>query len=94
MPRVFKPEAAGHIKATIQFHITGDKGGNWHLRIEDGRCTCREGTAEKADLIISTPADVWLRIARGELSGQAAYMSGSYKVKGDMNLLFRMQSMF
>ena len=59
-----------------------------------GPATFHEGPANKPNLTIKTPADVWLKISRGELNGQQAFMNGRYKVEGDMNLLLRMKHLF
>ena len=36
MPRAFNSEVAGDLKGSIQFLISGDKGGKWVLFIADG----------------------------------------------------------
>ncbi len=94
MATVFNPAAAGDLQADIQFVVTGDEPGNYVLRIRDGRCTAHEGTVARPTLTIHTPADVWLRIARNELSGQAAYVKGLYRVEGDFGLLLRLGDLF
>ena len=45
-------------------------------------------------MTITTPAAVWLAISRGELDGQQAFMSGKYKVEGDLSLLLKLKSLF
>ncbi|MCP4709086.1 MAG: SCP2 sterol-binding domain-containing protein, partial [Planctomycetes bacterium] len=41
-----------------------------------------------------TPSDVWLKISRGEMNGQLAFMTRKYKVKGKMGLLMKFNKMF
>jgi multimeric flavodoxin WrbA len=94
MPSAFQPEAAEGLTAVYQFEVQGDESFVAHLRIARGTCTFQEGPSEKPNLIIKTPADVWLKISRGELSGQQAFMDGRYKVEGDMNLLLKMSRLF
>jgi putative sterol carrier protein len=43
---------------------------------------------------IKTPADVWLKISRGELNGATAFMTGKFKVSGKMDLLMKMAKFF
>ena len=43
---------------------------------------------------IFTPADVWLKIARKELNGAFALMTGKYKARGQIGLLLKMDSLF
>ncbi|MDI6870198.1 MAG: NAD(P)H-dependent oxidoreductase [Bacillota bacterium] len=90
----FNPAAAGDLRADIQFHVTGKEAGDYVLRIGDRRCTFHTGTVPKPRLTIDTPSEVWLRIARGELSGQTAYLKGLYRVEGDLGLLIRMGRLF
>ncbi|MBC7226126.1 MAG: NAD(P)H-dependent oxidoreductase [Thermoflexales bacterium] len=94
MATVFNPAAAGDLRADIQFVVAGEEPGHYVLRIRDGRCTAHEGTVSRPTLTIHTPADVWLKIARNELSGQAAYVKGMYRVEGDFGLLLRLGSLF
>jgi putative sterol carrier protein len=65
-----------------------------HLRIAGGACTFHEGPADKPDLTLKTPADVWLKISKGELNGQQAFMDRRYQVEGDLNLLLKMNRLF
>ena len=65
-----------------------------YLQIEDGKCTFHEGPADSPSVFIKTPADVWLAIAKGEMDGQQAFMSGKYKVEGDLSLLMKLSQLF
>ncbi len=94
MPLGFHPEAAGHLKAEIQFNLTGRGGGKMVLSIADGQCTVREGEAPSPTLTIISPADIWLKITRREIDPARALMDGLYEVKGDMNLLMKMGDLF
>ena len=94
MPLAFNAGAADGLKAVYQFEIHGEEEFTGHLRITDGACIYHEGLADKPNLVIKTPADVWLMISRGELNGQTAFMDGRYKVEGDMNLLIKMNRLF
>ena len=94
MPLGFNPAAAGGLRADLQFEIKGDEDFISHLTIAEGRCTYHDGPADKPNLVIKSPADVWLKISRGELNGQKAFMEGLYKVEGDMNLLLKLNRLF
>ena len=94
MPSAFDPAAAGDLQAEIQFDISGHEGGKWVLSIAGGRCKVRKGEAVAPTLTIESPADVWVKIARGEIDRPKALMQGLYKVKGDFKLLSRMPQLF
>jgi putative sterol carrier protein len=90
----FKASAAGTLEAVYQFEVSGDENFIAHLAIADGRCVHHDGPAEKPNVIIKTLADVWLKISKGELNGQKAFMDGRYKVEGDVTLLLKLKSLF
>ena len=94
MALTFDPAVAGELKAVIQFHVSGQGGGEWHLDIADGQCRCERGVAADPALTIITPADAWLAIARGEMSGARALMTAKYKANGKVGLLLKMDKLF
>ncbi len=88
------PEEAKDLTATIQFKISGESGGDYYLTIADGKCEFFVGQAPEPSLTITTPADVWLKIARKEMNGAMALMTGKYKANGQMGLLMKMDKLF
>jgi len=94
MPSGFNPDAARGLKAVYQFEVSGSENFTANLQIADGICTYHYGPAAKPDVIVKTPADVWLAVSKGEMDGQQAFMSGKYKVDGDISLLMRLKSIF
>ena len=94
MPLGFNPDAAGGMEAIYQFEVTGSESFTAHLQISGGICTYHPGPAAKPDVIVKTPASIWLAVSKGELDGQQAFMNGKYKVNGDISLLMRLKSIF
>jgi multimeric flavodoxin WrbA/putative sterol carrier protein len=94
MPLGFNAEAADGLQAVLQFEVDGDEEFTAHLKIADGHCTYYDGRAERPSAVIKTPAQVWLAIARKELDGQQAFMSGKYTAEGDLSLLIKLKSLF
>ncbi|MDN5312463.1 MAG: hypothetical protein PWQ68_1436 [Thermoanaerobacteraceae bacterium] len=94
MVMAFNPRAAGDMKAVLQINLTGEGDGEFYMVIQEGRCSVHEGKAENATTVITSPADVWLSIARGELDGAGALMQGLYKVTGDFGIMLRMKDLF
>jgi putative sterol carrier protein len=92
------PDEAKDLRATIQFKVSAatalEKGGDYFLSIANGKCEFAAGATPDPTLTISTPADVWLKIARKELKGAVALMTGKYKARGQIGLLLRMDSLF
>ena len=94
MPLGFDPVTGRDLEVEIQFDLSGEGGGKMVLSISEGRCTFREGEALSPTLTIRSPADIWMKIARGEIDRPKALMDGLYQVEGDMNLLIKMGELF
>jgi len=95
LPKYFVPEKAGTTKATIQFDLSGDQGGKWWVKIHDGIAESGKGDpGEAANLTLLADANEWVRIMTGQLDPTSAFMQGKLKIKGDMGLAIKMQSLF
>jgi putative sterol carrier protein len=94
MPNAILPEKAGSTNATIQFDLSGDKGGKWWVKIQDGTAQSGKGEAESPNLTLIADANDYVKISLGQMDGTAAFMQGKLKIKGDMGLAIKMQSMF
>ena len=77
------PNRTAGMNATYQFHITGDGGGEWYLRIVDGKPEVVKGTADKADVVQTMTAEDYVALATGKVPGQELFFSGRMKVEGD-----------
>ncbi|MCP4139889.1 MAG: SCP2 sterol-binding domain-containing protein [Chloroflexi bacterium] len=88
------PKEAKDLNATIQFNVSGEDAGNYYLTITNGKCDFSEGSTPEPTLTINTPANTWLKIARKELNGAMALMTGKYKASGQMGLLMKMDKIF
>ncbi len=94
MPTRFQPEKAQGINATIQLNLSGDNGGQWWVRIADGKAEMQPGSAPKADMTLSAAADDMYNVFTGKMNAVSAFMQGKIKVAGDMSLAIKMQNMF
>ena len=65
MPDAFQPEKAGNLRATIQFNLSGEGGGDWAVAIADSTCTIIEGQAEKPELTIGMAANDFVEETKG-----------------------------
>ena len=94
MPLAFDAAAAGDLSATIQFDVTDEEPGDYHVTIEKGVCNAYAGAHPEPTATIHTPAEVWLRIVRGELNATNAFMSQQFTTSGDMGLLLKLTALF
>jgi hypothetical protein len=94
MPDFFNPAAAGPLEAVIGFIVSGAENFEAYLVIRGGTCLLETSPSRKSDLLIRTPAGVWLAITRGELDGQQAFFQQAFQAEGDLGLLMRMKILF
>jgi putative sterol carrier protein len=94
MSEAFQADKAGSLRATFQFNLSGEGGGDWTVTVADGTCTVAEGKAEKPNITIGMVADDFVKMVEGELSPVAAFMQGKIKLQGDMNLAMKLQEIF
>jgi putative sterol carrier protein len=88
--RVDPAKAAG-LTANYRFEIDG--AGDWTVDVDNGKVSVSENGGD-ADCTISTSAETFMKIARGEQNPTAAYMSGKLKVKGDIGQAMKLQKLF
>jgi FMN-dependent NADH-azoreductase len=94
LPMGFNAEAAGNTNAIVQFNFSGEVEGSCHFRIKEGKITAQNGAAQKADITIDSPFEVWMDIMMGKADGQKMFMEQKYKVGGDMELMLKMRELF
>jgi putative sterol carrier protein len=95
MPQFLIPEKAGTTNATIAFDLSGAEGGKWWVHIHDGLAESGKGEpATTPNLTLLADSGDWVNIMTGKLDGTAAFMQGKLKIKGDMGLAIKMQSLF
>jgi putative sterol carrier protein len=94
MPGNFKPEVAGDLDAVIQFDLTGHGGGTWTATIAHGKCEVSQGPAEDPTLTLTMDAGEYLAMCRGELNAVSAFMRQKIKIRGDVGLAMKLQSLF
>lgn len=94
IPRAFVPEKAKGVSAVVLFHLSGEGGGDWVVRIADETCKVEPGTVAKYDLLLEAAAQDALDAFAGKLDPMKAYMQGKIKMTGKMMLAMRLFKMF
>ncbi len=94
MVKHFNPSAASGVAAAYQFEIAGEQGGIWALDIKNSQCQLVVGGVAKPSVVIALADKDWMAIREGKLNSQMAFMQGKLKIRGDMNLAMKLQTMF
>ena len=77
------PNRTAGVNAKYQFHLTGEGGGDWYLRIVDGKPEVGKGTIEAPDNVQTMTVEDYVALATGKIPGQELFFSGRMKVEGD-----------
>lgn len=94
MPKAFDAEKAGNMNATVQFELSGEGGGQWHVLVADGVCTVEEGKVDSPTATIHMEADDYVALVSGELNAMEAFMQQKIRVEGDLNTVMKFQTLF
>jgi putative sterol carrier protein len=90
----FNPRGAGDTTAVIQFNFSGDVDGSCHFKIANGKIEAFPEIAEKPDLTIEAPFNIWVGIMTGKADGHKMFMEQKFNVSGDLSILIRMNQFF
>jgi len=88
-------EKAQKINASYLFDIGGDEGGKWSVDLTKPTDWVTKGSADtQAQCTITVgKAEDWVALATGKMNPTMAFMQGKIKVKGDMSLALKLQSL-
>lgn len=86
MPHFFRGEEAVGLDFTCQFRFSGPEGGDWAMRVVDGRCEVRRGSADMPELVVRCRGNLFLAIHRGEASAFVALLLRRIVLEGDRSL--------
>jgi putative sterol carrier protein len=92
--RAFKADVAEGVEAVIQYHLTGEEGGNWIINIHEGKCTVAEGQAENPKMTMTAEAKDFKDVLLGRANGMQYFMQGRLKLAGDLNLAMKLTTFF
>jgi putative sterol carrier protein len=84
IPAAFVADAAAGVAVVFQYHITGDKGGDWFCSIKGGNCRVEAGTHDNPSCTLKMNEADFLDLMNGRLAAMQAYTSGKLKIEGDI----------
>jgi putative sterol carrier protein len=92
--KAFLPEKAAGVEAVIQYHLTGDEGGDFIITIKDDACQVEEGTAEDPTMTMTTDGLYFKDVLLGKEDGMKGFMKGKIKLSGNLNLAMKLTQFF
>jgi DNA-binding HxlR family transcriptional regulator len=82
LPFLLREERARGVDLTFEIRLTGDGGGVWTLRIQDGTCRVEPGFSERADVRYTADARAWCGVALGLVDPRDAMQRGLLAKEG------------
>jgi putative sterol carrier protein len=86
------PSKVAGLNAVYAFDLGGEQPGQYHISVKDGAADVGEGAPENPNITITMKSEDFVDLATGKLDGTMAFMSGKIKIKGDMGLAMKLQS--
>ncbi|NLA04937.1 MAG: SCP2 sterol-binding domain-containing protein [Firmicutes bacterium] len=86
------PAKLAGLDAVFQFDVTGDDSGVFHAKVADEKAEIVEAAHDNPNVTITMDVDDLAKLVAGELNATSAFMAGKLKIKGDMSLAMKLQS--
>ncbi|MFN2569066.1 MAG: SCP2 sterol-binding domain-containing protein [Candidatus Dormibacteria bacterium] len=87
------PSKVAGMNAIYNFDVQGDTGGQYHIILDNGTGTAGEGAEPHPNITITVKDEDFVAIAGGDMDPAGAFMKGKIKIKGDMGLAMKLQSL-
>ncbi len=94
MERRFHPENCKNLKAAYHWTLTGDGGREFTILVDHGTFAIEQGPHEGADVQMEMDVNEYLRLVNGDLKGVVAIMTRKLKVKGNLSLTAKLDTIF
>lgn len=92
---LYRHDIGGSLRATLVFRIDGPGGGQWHVDLSPQTVTSDEGVVERPGLVIHLrETAVFCKMLTSRLNLPSALISGTMKLRGDLRLFLRMNTLF
>lgn len=90
----FRAEAAAGVSAVYQVELSGEGGGIFWARVDDGRLSAGEGPTPGPDVVIAATAADFYGFLSGRENPDLLYMEGRIAVEGSLTLALRLRLIF
>lgn len=79
-------------KGIFEFHLSGEEEGTYQIIIDDNGARAVEGSKEEPQCTLKIGTDDFREMVAGTLNPTAAFMGGKLKIKGNMGLALKLQT--
>jgi putative sterol carrier protein len=90
----FQTEKAKGVHARYQWQVSGPKGGEWWIEVDDGTSKMGKGKINNPNVTFLASDKDWVALSNGTLGGTWAFLTGRLKIRGDKGLAKKLGEMF
>ena len=94
VPSLVSPESMAGMNAVLQLDLAGEGGGQWYLTIVNQTMKVDEGLTANPNMSLTMSAADYLSMSNGDTNPMNLFMQGKIKIKGDMQLAMKLQTLF
>lgn len=94
MPLVFWPDRGADMNVTYAFNMEGAGGGQWALRIGDGKAETEDGAPESFDMELRTKPQLWIDLSNNDLNPMWAITTRKVHLGGNAGLAIKLGTLF
>ena len=94
MRQSFQAQKAKGVHLKYQWQLSGPKGGEWWIEVNDGKYQMGRGKIDKPDVTFVATDKNWVALSNGTLGGKWAYLTGRLKIHGSQAAASKLDEMF
>jgi putative sterol carrier protein len=94
MRQSFQAQRAKGVHWKYQWQLSGPKGGEWWIEVNDGKYQMGRGKIDKPDVTFVATDKNWVALSNGTLGGTWAFLTGRLKIHGNLNAARNLDEIF
>ena len=94
MQQSFQAQKAKGVHLKYQWQLSGPKGGEWWIEVNDSKYQMGRGRIDKPDVTFVATDKNWVALSNGTLGGTWAFVTGRLKIHGNLNAARKLDEIF
>jgi putative sterol carrier protein len=94
MQQSFQAQKAKGVHLKYQWQLSGPKGGEWWIEVNDGKYQMGRGRIDKPDVTFVATDKNWVALSNGTLGGKWAFLTGRLRIQGSHKAARKLDEIF